>query len=103
MRIINEDYDIFTAHPSNATGSSLVGYLENVTRSELEQTFGTPWEYEPDHGDGKITTEWIITIDGELATIYDWKRSEAPDYNERITWHVGGFSRSVWGYINSII
>lgn len=103
MRIMNDQHDIFTAHWSNAAGSSLVGYLEDVTRSELEQTFGSPHEIQPDEGDGKVTTEWVITIDGVLATIYDWKRSQAPGMDERITWHIGGFTSRVADTVNAII
>lgn len=103
MRIMNDEHDIFTAHWSNAAGSSLVGYLEDVTRSELEQTFGSPYEIQPGEGDGKVTTEWTITIDGVLATIYDWKRDSAPEADERITWHIGGFHPDVAGLVNDII
>jgi len=103
MRIMNEEHDIFTAHPSEGGGTSFVGYLQDVTRDELEQALGKPWPLLSHTLDGKVTTQWTIKIDGLLATIYDWKRDSAPEADERITWHIGGFHPDVAGLVNDII
>jgi hypothetical protein len=78
-------------------GTSMMGYV-NITRAQLENVFGLPNEYEAFEGDGKVTTEWMLLLNGEhVVTIYDWKRYEngAPGLAEKYDWHVGGHSESV--------
>lgn len=75
-------------------GTHLRGSIK-ASRRILEQVFGKPYEYDETDfmSDGKTTTEWIIEFDdGEIATIYDWKRYEQgpPALDEFITWHIGG-------------
>jgi hypothetical protein len=80
------------SHRTN--GTSLKGYIPGTTREQLEKVFGSPEEY----GEGdKVTTEWMFTIDGEVGTIYDWKRYEdgAPEFDERYDWHVGGHGEGI--------
>ena len=70
-------------------GTSLMGYTE-TTRAELVRAFGEPVEY--GLGD-KVTIEWGLEFpDGEIATIYDWKRYEkgSPKLNESYPYHIGG-------------
>lgn len=76
------------------SGTSLRGYIKPTTRRQLEQVFGSPIEYED--GD-KVTTEWVFTIEGKIATVYDWKRYEegAPELDEPYEWHVGGHNSEV--------
>jgi hypothetical protein len=69
-------------------GTSLQGYIQ-ATRAQLERAFG-----EPDEGgdEVKITTMWtLLYANGEVATIYDWKRYGAgyPKQSELISWHIG--------------
>jgi hypothetical protein len=77
-------------------GGSLMGYIFDVTRAEIEKVFGAPTfdeSVEPFSGDGKLTVSWCIRFaDGTDAEIYDWKRYEmgTPAMNERITWNIGG-------------
>jgi hypothetical protein len=77
-------------------GGSLMGYVWNVTRAELETVFGKPTfdeSVEEFSGDGKITVEWCLRFeDGTEATIYDWKRYElgTPALHERMDWNIGG-------------
>lgn len=88
MNFENISHDIY-----NNVGTCLQGYTGKLTRAEIENVFGSPWESDGDGGDGKVTTEWIIRFeDGMLATIYDWKRYEqgAPRANELYDWHIGG-------------
>lgn len=75
-------------------GTHLQGYIYRTTREELEKVFGSPEEF----GEGdKVTTEWAFTIDGEVGTIYDWKRYEmgVPLMEERIDWNVGGHKADI--------
>lgn len=72
-----------------AVGSSLKGYIQ-TTRSNIETIFGAPtWT---NGGEDKVTTEWVVEVDGVTATIYDWKRYEqgAPAMDELIYWNIGG-------------
>ena len=77
-------------------GGSLMGYIFNVTRAEIEKVFGAPTfdeSVEPFSGDGKLTVSWCLRFaDGTDAEIYDWKRYEmgTPAMNERIDWNIGG-------------
>lgn len=77
-------------------GGSLMGYIFDVTRAEIETVFGKPTfdeAVEPFSGDGKLTVEWCLHFEDETeATIYDWKRYElgTPAMNERTTWNIGG-------------
>jgi hypothetical protein len=86
---------------NNAVGSSLQGYIDEVTTNQLIAMFGEPSREQS--GDGKVNLEWIIKTeiineDGDieegLFTLYDWKGS-APS-NDDIEWriNVGGKSKS---------
>jgi len=41
----------------------------------LKKVFGKP-SIDDGSGDGKIRKEWIISIDGVVCTIYDWKQGK---------------------------
>jgi hypothetical protein len=71
-----------------AVGTSLMGYTPKITRKELETFFGSPIEFVS----GKVTTEWILNLDSEIVTIYDYKNELAPAFDESYTWHIGGNS-----------
>ena len=71
--------------------TSLVGYIR-ATQNELESTFGTPTsEIDPSSlsDDGKVNVEWMLTIDGDPITIYDYKQSQK-DRDKEVLWHIGG-------------
>lgn len=72
----------------DADGTHYVGDLL-ATRGELVARYG-----EPDEGDGsKVTTEWVLlSDDGMVVTLYDWKRYEdgPPADDEAYRWHIGG-------------
>ena len=74
----------------DATGTSLKGHVQ-TTLAELTEVFGEPTYDEPS-GDGKVNTEWVLTIDDVLVTIYDWKTCETP--TGLYDWHVGGYDSS---------
>ena len=71
------------------TGSSLSGYVE-ATLYELTQVFGAP-TYRNEDLDEKVQTEWVLRINGVIATVYNWKTGSTPAGQYR--WHVGGFGK----------
>lgn len=73
-----------------ANGTSLIGYI-TTTYDKLVEAFGEP-NYGPS-GDDKVQSEWVLDINGEPCTIYDWKVTETP--KGRYKWHVGGRSSKV--------
>lgn len=70
----------------NVTGTSLSGYVE-ATLYELTQVFGAP-TYALEDPDEKVQTEWTLRLNGEVATVYNWKTQLTPRGLYR--WHVGG-------------
>lgn len=73
----------------NTNMSSLQGYIQ-ATRANLIRVFGEPQDFGP--GD-KVSLQWGIEFaDGTVATLYDWKRDEAPEIHEVYDWHIGGFT-----------
>ena len=70
--------------------SSLKGYIR-TNYQELSNAFGPPTVQ--GSGDGKVSAEWILKIDGQIVTIYDYKEEGTP-YSE-YDWHVGGHSNNV--------
>ena len=61
----------------------LQGYVD-VGYDRLVAVFGQPNLGEFD----KVTCEWAVTINGVVATIYNWKTSLDPRLET--DWHVGG-------------
>lgn len=88
---------------AEVTGTSLVGYVK-TTREELVKFFGEP-TYSYGEGD-KVTVEWTLSFsNGDVATIYDWKRYElgTPELNEIYDWHIGGNTSAVAGLIQNLM
>lgn len=75
---------------TKANGTHLQGYVR-TTYAQLVDLFG-----EGVGAGDKTTQEWILEFnDGTVATIYDWKEYETPEY--LYDWHVGGTSKqAVW-------
>ena len=87
--------EFYASHDINASGTSLQGYI-TTTQSDLIEVFGEPIRFE--ENTDKVTLEWIVQFDnGEIATIYDWKRYEdgTPGMYEICEYHIGGNSRDV--------
>lgn len=61
-----------------------------ATYAQLVNAFGEP-NGEPTI-DGKVTNSWIITVDGLLCTIYDYK--ENLNNGKIALWHVGGKAKA---------
>jgi len=90
-----------------AVGSSLKGYLKNITTNQLIEAFGEP-TYEGT-ADGKVSMEWLIVtekedqygnIDSSFFTLYDWKGSRPSNPNHEWDINVGGKSKQ--DYLNAL-
>lgn len=69
------------------TGTGLCGYVQ-TTLAQLEATLGPPMLGSVDDKMGHI---WVLWIDGQLASIYDYKwRPNSRD--QLCQWHIGGSS-----------
>ena len=91
MQIINST-DI------NVNGTSKQSTFR-ATYWELVEAFGQPTYRGPEYLDDKLNVEWVLQVDGEPATIYDWKSSIAPEDNS--TWNIGGFTHAAaWKIID---
>lgn len=93
--------ELFTTQDAweDVGGTSLQGYIENISYHKLVETFGQPFG-----GDGyKIDVEWAVKFsDGTVATIYNWKNGpnycgeDGIDPKYIRTWNVGGHGPKAW-------
>lgn len=81
--------DIQNSEQIQTVGSSLSGKIY-TTYDQLVEAFGAPtfMDYNPDE---KIQVEWVLLIDGIVATIYNWKLGYVP--YDLYDWHIGGFNK----------
>jgi len=96
----------FKRLPSEVLDSSLSRKVNTLRTSRriLTQIFGEPDAV--NSLDNKVTTEWVIEIDGKtLATLYDYKRYElgAPGLDETYDWHVGGFNDEAYDELLAVV
>ena len=93
---IDEEKGIITNLPyANCIGTCGQGNLR-VDYATLKKIFGKPSINNGNGKGSKIRKEWIISIDGVVCTIYDWKQGY--DYTKpkggmplkRTRWSVGG-------------
>ena len=89
------------------SGTSLQGYLSNVSFDRLKECFGEPSDFYDDY---KSDAEWdILFKDGEIATIYNYKNgrnyngSTAPKVEDIVNWNIGGHKGEVVRRIREII
>jgi len=71
--------------------TSLKGYIE-TTYQDLVDRFGKP-TFEDHDPREKVNAEWVLEIDGKIATIYNWKTGQIP--MEKHDWNIGGHDSSV--------
>lgn len=84
-----------TSNVTNGTG--LQGYVR-ATYDELVSIFGKP-EYMGDYD--KITHQWVLNIEGVIATIYDYKENLNTGITE--AWHIGGKQKIAERLVNQIV
>ena len=85
-----QEYDDFP------NGTSLQGYVTTTYRT-LKDAFGIPHIFDGD----KTNVEWVLLIDGVLATIYDWKEDRVP--HGEYQWHIGGHSTNAVELVQSVL
>ena len=91
---IESESGIITNLPyAKCMGTSGQGGILRVDYATLKKIFGKPSINNGNGRGSKIRKEWIISIDGVVCTIYDWKQGKSyrgyrPLKNAR--WSVGG-------------
>lgn len=82
----------------NNNGTGMQGYVR-ATYAQLVKTFGEPNGQES--MDGKVLHSWILSIDGVLCTIYDYK--ENLDTGKAEDWHIGGKAKAAVQMVNEAL
>jgi hypothetical protein len=81
-------------------GSSGSGYIK-ATYNQLFKVLGEP-TYPTASGDDKVQKEWVVEFEGNIFTIYDWKKFN-PEYtmNELDEFNIGGYTPA-WQFIDAL-
>jgi hypothetical protein len=79
-------------------GTSLKGYMV-TTYEALVNKLGNP--NRGPSGDKKTDCEWVVDIDGEVCTIYNWKTGGIPEGTYR--WHIGGHSSNAVKFLEEVM
>jgi len=90
-------------------GTSGQGGILRVDYATLKKIFGKPSINNGNGRGSKIRKEWIISIDGVVCTIYDWKqgydytkpKGGIPLYHSH--WSVGGSHRIAFRLVQGVI
>lgn len=86
--------EIKTATIEETAGTGLQGEI-NTTYRQLVHTFGQPTLMGDEY---KTDAEWCLEIDGQVATIYNYKNGQAylgagaPATEDITEWNIGGFN-----------
>ena len=79
---------------NNTSGTSFYGVTLTVTPQQLIDALGEP-EYFSNDGSDKTNMDYSLETEDEIAfTIYDWKEYRPLQMDEKIEFHIGGFSYS---------
>ena len=83
---------------TNTSGTSFTDHIIIASVNELTKALGEP-HWAGDDEDEKTQYEWDFKIkrEGSVFTIYDWKEYRRYSKDEKIEWHIGGFSS--WGSV----
>jgi hypothetical protein len=77
---------------NNTSGTSFHGVTLTVTPQQLIDALGEP-EYFSNDGSDKTNMDYSLETEDEIAfTIYDWKEYRPLQMDEKIEFHIGGFS-----------
>ena len=75
-------------------GTSFHGETIRASVNDLKKILGTPWVIQ-NSGRDKTNFQWrMLTQEGKLFTVYDWKEYRPLDENEIIEWHIGGYDEA---------
>lgn len=73
-----------------ANMTSFHGTTITTTVNKLIKALGEP-DYDDNSGDDKVNFEWVCeNNNGEVVTIYDWKKYRRLDGNEKVVFNLGG-------------
>ena len=79
---------------NNTGGTSFHGVTLTVTPQKLIDVLGEP-DFFGNDGSDKTNMDYSLETEDEIAfTIYDWKEYRPLQMDEKITFHIGGFSYS---------
>ena len=107
---IESESGIITNLPyAKCMGTSGQGGILRVDYATLKKVFGKPSINNGNGRGSKIRKEWIISIDGAVCTIYDWKQGY--DYTKpkggmplkETRWSVGGSHRISFRLVQGVI
>ena len=77
----------------NGNGTSFYDTTFTATVEDLRKILGEP-DFQQNDGSDKTNFDWtMVTEDGTVFTVYDWKEYRKLKEDEQIEWHVGGHSR----------
>ena len=75
-------------------GTSFHDVTIRTSINQLTNLLGEP-SIEDNSGEDKVNVEWeVITEDGTVGTIYDWKEYRRLDGDDVVEFHIGGFNKS---------
>lgn len=75
-------------------GTSFHSTTIECSVSKLREILGKP-NYDINCGTDKVNFDWYMeTEDGDVFTIYDWKKYRSISEDEIIEWHIGGLNKS---------
>ena len=73
-------------------GTSFHGVVINTSIRKLKSVLGEP-TIEDNTGEDKVNIEWgVITKEGIVGTIYDWKEYRRLGEDDIVQFHIGGHS-----------
>jgi len=76
-------------------GTSFHYSTVKATVNELIEVIGEP-TYTDNTGTEKVNIEWVLeNEDGNIVTVYDYKKYRPLSYNETIEWHLGGENKDI--------
>jgi hypothetical protein len=93
--LVTNGHDI-QKHGEFPNGTSLQGCV-TTTYDTLKRAFGEPSYVAGD----KTNVEWVLLIDGVIATVYDWKLNNVP--MDEYDWHIGGHSTEAVELVQSVV
>lgn len=73
-------------------GTSFHGVVVYCKYDQLVQIFGEP---KNNTCEDKVNYEWIIEVDDNVCTIYDWKEYREIPHDEYIKWNIGGNNKTI--------
>jgi hypothetical protein len=75
-------------------GTSFYDVTIKTSINQLTKVLGEP-SIQDNTGEDKVNVEWeVITEDGVVGTIYDWKEYRRLDGDDVVEFHIGGFNKS---------